>query len=75
MTIFDRLWILWIIAFAVIEAWAIYYDRNNPEGPSTLSDHIRRWFRVKTFWGRTVWLYVVTPIFVGWFFLTHIPFG
>ena len=66
MTIWTLLWILWIAGFAVIEACALANDVDE----DTLSEHLRKWFRVDTHLGRTVWL-VVTGIFFAWF-VVHI---
>lgn len=60
------LWILWIVAFIVIELAAILNDTKD----DTLSEHFRKWFRTETKPGRTVWL-IVSGIFVAWF-LVHI---
>jgi hypothetical protein len=63
-------------AFAVVETFAIIHDRRTHPGPqagATLSDHLRRWFSVKTNLGRTAFL-VVFGAFVAWFF-PHVVLG
>jgi hypothetical protein len=66
MNIWNVLWVLWIVSFAIIEAVAI----SNDVDEDTLSEHLRKWFRVDTHLGRTVWL-VVSGIFFAWF-VVHI---
>ncbi|HEX9565119.1 MAG TPA: hypothetical protein VF981_14145 [Gemmatimonadaceae bacterium] len=60
------LWLAWIAMFAVIEWRAIVNDTKG----DTLSEHFRRWFRVDTHAGRTVWL-VTSGVFFAWF-VTHL---
>ena len=55
-------WILWILAFGVIEGLAL----RNDKADDTLSEHFRKWFRTDTKIGRTVFL-VVFGGFVAWF--------
>lgn len=59
---FTTLWILWGVAFAVIEGVAI---RNDKRG-DTLSEHFRLWFRTDTRHGRTAWI-ITSGIFFAWF--------
>lgn len=66
MSVWTILWLLWAVAFAVIEGLSI---RNDAKG-DTLSEHLRLWFRTDTKLGRTAWL-VISGIFFGWF-VTHI---
>jgi hypothetical protein len=61
------LWILWALGFFAIEIPAI---RNDIKG-DTLSEHLRRWFRVDTHTGRTIWLVTSALFFVAWF-IPHI---
>lgn len=70
MDLFTIAWISWIVGFLVIEFWAIF---RQDEG-DTLSEHLRKWFNVKTNHGRTVWLVVSFIFFVVWF-IPHIAFG
>lgn len=64
--IWTILWLLWIAAFAAIEGVAVLNDKRD----DTLSEHFRRWFRVDTHRGRTVWI-VVSGVFFAWF-VAHI---
>lgn len=59
---FETLWILWIVAFAVVEGVAL---KNDVPG-DTLSEHIRLWFRLDSRLGRTAFL-VAFGGFVAWF--------
>lgn len=59
---FTTLWVLWGLAFAVIEGVAI---RNDAKG-DTLSEHFRLWFRTDTRHGRTAWI-VTSGVFFAWF--------
>lgn len=63
---FTTLWILWGLAFAVIEGVAI---RNDAKG-DTLSEHFRRWFSTDTHRGRSAWI-VTSGVFFAWF-VVHI---
>ena len=62
-------WILWGVAFAVIEGRAVTNDKRD----DTLSEHLRLWFRTDTRLGRTVWL-IVSGAFLAWFLL-HIAWA
>lgn len=62
ITVWEILWLLWIAAFAIIEAVAVKNDTPN----DTLSEHLRKWFRVDTRPGRTAFL-VAFGGFVVWF--------
>lgn len=62
MSLWSALWIAWIALFAIIETVAIVNDKDG----DTLSEHFRRWFRVDTHLGRTVWL-IVSGVFFAWF--------
>jgi dolichol kinase len=66
MSVWTILWLLWGLAFAVIEGKAVLNDKRD----DTLSEHFREWFRTDTKRGRTVWL-VVSGLFFAWF-TTHI---
>jgi hypothetical protein len=61
-------WIAWYVAFVGIEGAAL---RNDTDG--TLSVHLRRWFKVDTHLGRTVWLVVSGSLFAV--FVVHIASG
>lgn len=63
------LWAVWIVMFVMIETAAVLNDRPN----DTLSEHLRKWFRVDTHIGRTVWL-IVSGVFFAWF-VVHITTG
>lgn len=69
MSLFTILWIVWIAAFFVIEAVAIFNDIKE----DTLSEHFRNWFRVDTKIGRSIWL-VFSGGFIVWF-IPHILLG
>lgn len=75
MTIYDILWLAWVLAFAVIEGVAIHHDRTDAAtgDRSTLSAHLRRWFHVETHIGRTSWL-VFSVAFMA-FMVPHILGG
>jgi hypothetical protein len=60
--IWEILWFGWVLAFVIIEGIAI---RNDIDG-DTLSEHIRKWFRIDTRPGRTVFL-IAFGGFVAWF--------
>jgi hypothetical protein len=60
--LYDWLWIGWIVVFGVVEGFALHDDMPG----HTLSEHVRKWFSVKTKLGRTVFL-VVFGGFVAWF--------
>lgn len=64
------LWIVWLIvlggSFGVVEFFAL---RNDMPG-DTLSEHVRKWFSVKTKIGRTIFL-GLWLFFCAWF-LVHI---
>lgn len=62
MTTWTILWLLWGLAFAVIEGFAIFNDTKD----DTLSEHFREWFRTDTKRGRWVWL-IVSGVFFAWF--------
>ena len=62
MTVYTVLWLAWIVAFAVVEGFALRNDRKD----DTLSEHLRLWFRTDTRPGRTVFL-CVFGAFVAWF--------
>jgi hypothetical protein len=64
------LWVLWIVAFGVIEYEAVHNDAIGKAHGASLSSHIRRWFRVDTHYGRTAWL-VASGVFFAWF-VVHI---
>lgn len=66
MSLFTWLWVAWGVAFAVIEAVAIFNDKKD----DTLSEHFRLWFSTHTRLGRTVWL-VISGLFFAWF-VVHI---
>lgn len=70
MSIYDILWPIWIIAFAVIEFVAVRNDALGKAHGASLSSHLRRWFFVNTHPGRTVWL-VTSGVFLAWF-IPHI---
>lgn len=65
--IWTVLWIAWGLGFFAIEIPAL---RNDVKG-DTLSEHLRRWFRVDTHLGRTAWLVTSALFFVAWF-IPHI---
>ena len=66
-------WVVWALAFGVLETLTLRHDRANPSGQgTTLSDNLRRWFFVNTHIGRTAWL-AGSTVFAVWFFYTHIP--
>ncbi len=62
MSVYTALWLLWGLAFAVIEAVALLNDKKG----DTLSEHFRLWFRTDTKIGRTVWI-GVSGLFFAWF--------
>ena len=64
--IWTALWVLWGLAFAVIEGLALFNDHKH----DTLSFHLRLWIRTDTRIGRTVWL-VISGVFFAWF-VVHI---
>lgn len=64
--VYSCLWLAWLAAFAVIEGLALHNDMPG----DTLSEHTRKWFRVDTHIGRTVWL-VASGVFAAWY-ITHI---
>ena len=70
--IFTVLWILWIVAFVVIEGEALLIRQPN----STLSAHVWRWFAVKDPrpTPRTWALRAVLLVFLVWLLL-HLGFG
>lgn len=54
MNVWSWLWVAWLALFAAIEVPAIL--RKSPrEKPDTLSDHLARWFRIKTTAGKITW--------------------
>ena len=63
-------WVTWIVAFVVIEVAALFNKKRSDANPGTVSDHLARWFSVKTIPGRIVWL-VVAGGFFAWV-LAHI---
>ena len=69
MDIWTLLWIGWGLAFAGIEGTAI----AKGDWAGTLSQHLRKWFRVDTNLGRTVWLIFSALFFVAWF-IPHIAY-
>ena len=74
--LFNLLWPVWVLAFFVIEGFALWYDHKRPasfDRGFTLSSHFRRWFSVKTFVGRTIFI-VITGVFVA-AFVPHILHG
>lgn len=62
MSIWTGLWVIWGLAFALIEGAAIINDKAD----DTLSEHFRKWFRIDTKKGRSAWL-VVSGGFAAWF--------
>jgi len=60
--VWSLLWIGWILAFFIIEGIALFNDVPR----DTLSAHLRRWFRIDTKLGRTLFL-VAFGGFVCWF--------
>lgn len=62
--IYTILWILWGLSFFIVEGFAL---KNDMPG-DTLSEHLRKWFRVDTRPGRTAWL-VTFGGFAAWFFV------
>jgi len=48
-------WIAWIVAFAVIEIPAIIRRNDSHADPDTLSDHLVRWFHIRTTPGKIAW--------------------
>lgn len=67
--VFSGLWWFWCIFFVVVEAIALARDLPG----DTLSEHVRKWFSVKTKLGRTAFL-VIWAAFAVWF-LPHILLG
>jgi hypothetical protein len=76
-------WVLLVAWFAVLEALAIRQDWGRPGDPdgngvadtgATLSEHLRRWFRLDTRLGRSVYL-VTAGGFALWFFVPHLLLG
>lgn len=68
--LFTALWVLWILAFAVVEGVAVVNDAQG----DTLSEHFRLWFRTDTKLGRSIWLWF-SGGFVVWFVVPHIAMG
>jgi hypothetical protein len=68
--IWTVLWLLWGLIFAVVEGAALANDKKG----DTLSEHLRRWFRVDTHLGRTAWLVFSALFFIVWF-IPHIAVG
>lgn len=66
---YTLLWVGWLLAFAIIEGVALHNDMPG----ATLSEHLRRWFRVDTKLGRTAFL-VVTVGLAAWL-VAHIITG
>lgn len=66
MNFWDVAWLLWLLAFAVIEGVAIRNDALGTAHGASLSSHMRRWFRTDTHLGRTTWL-IFSGIFMAWF--------
>lgn len=62
MSVWTILWLLWGLAFVVIEAFAVVND----EPDDTLSEHLRKWFRTDTKRGKFLWISVF-GIFSAWF--------
>ena len=60
--IYTALWIGWVLAFVLVETFAL---RNDMPG-DTLSEHVTKWFSVRTKLGRTVFL-VTWSGFAVWF--------
>lgn len=64
--LFDWLWIFWLVAFPVVEGFALYFDHKymtsdkNKNGVDddgfSLSAHVRLWMRVDTRGGRSAFL-------------------
>lgn len=48
-------WIAWVIAFALVEIPAIIRRNNSKDDPDTLSDHLVRFFHIRTGWGKVAW--------------------
>lgn len=63
------LWVVWGLMFVVVETIALCTDLPG----DTLSEHVRKWFSVKTKLGRTIFL-VVWAGFAIWF-APHILLG
>lgn len=59
---FTLLWVAWILMFVVVESVALARDMPG----DTLSEHIRKWFSVKTAFGRSMFLFFFGG-FVVWF--------
>lgn len=66
MSVWTLLWLAWIAMFAGVEGVAVFNDVRE----DTLSEHLRRWFRVDTHVGRTAFL-AASVVFFAWF-LPHI---
>jgi hypothetical protein len=49
------LWVGWLIAFASVEIPAIIRRNNSTDDPDTLSDHLVRWFHIRTTGGKIAW--------------------
>lgn len=64
--IYTLLWAGWVLAFIIVEGFAL---RNDVSG-DTLSEHVRKWIRTDTKLGRTIFL-VAFGGFAIWF-LVHI---
>ena len=66
MSVWTILWLLWLVAFAVLEGYTIRSKRKG----DTLSETTRRWFGTKTKLGRWVWI-ASFGLFSAWF-VVHI---
>jgi hypothetical protein len=45
-SLWDKLWIVWVIGFFAIEIPAVVYERKHGSG-ATLSAHLRFWFSTR----------------------------
>ena len=66
---YTLLWIGWILAFVIIEGVALHNDMPG----DTLSEHIRKYFRVDVKIGRTIFL-IIWVGFAAWM-VAHVLTG
>ena len=48
-------WIAWVVAFLAIEIPAIIRKNDSARDPDSLSDHLVKWFHIRTKAGKITW--------------------
>lgn len=73
-TLWDHLWLIWVIGFFAIEIPAIAYEHKHGSG-ATLTAHLRRWFSLQKLTGPVPRLRRVLALAILIWLPMHLIFG